>query len=369
MIGRTASTTAGLDAVCEAAGRYEPPNLPKLSNALPGKDVAKSLIDSVRDELKVGDDSPRFCDSIARNGPRACASTHSSARVFLQLVEEFGRRYRAAKDAVRSVDFSDLERLALAALTENNRVGDDFGRAEKGVEKGVGAEKGVGSHLQPSAVARLLHKQFKHVLVDEYQDINEVQNAILTLASTECVADANTPSNLFCVGDVKQSIYRFRLAEPELFLARYRGFRNSTRATGSVIDLQANFRSRGPLLDSLNEVFGRLMTESATDIEYDASQRLNAGLKYPDANGALTFTGAPLELHLLPDDPTARDDHDDDSPQSAEEQDLERSEREALLIAQRILALTGKDGTLPPMHVMERIDGVFTPRPIRLAIV
>src|SRR6185503_13063574 len=110
------------------------------------------------------------------------------------------------------------------------------------------------------------HAQFAHVLVDEYQDINAVQDAILTLISRECLADsvAATPAspsarrgdagvaatrraseqNLFCVGDVKQSIYRFRLAEPKRFLERADRFRNGDTKLGEVIDLQHNFRTR-----------------------------------------------------------------------------------------------------------------------------
>src|SRR5206468_3853261 len=136
--------------------------------------------------------------------------------------------------------FSDLERLALAALREKGGA--------------------------PSPVAKLQHARFKHVLVDEYQDINEVQDEILRLVSRECLDD-DTPTNLFCVGDVKQSIYRFRLADPMLFLARQESFkRHPTR--GVVIDLQKNFRSRGPLLEAINSLFRRVMTRAAVEIEY-----------------------------------------------------------------------------------------------------
>src|SRR6185369_101679 len=105
------------------------------------------------------------------------------AELFLELVEKFGERYRTEKDALRGVDFNDLERLALRALRD----------------------PGDSTSLAPSAVAKMLHKQFAHVLVDEYQDINEVQDAILRLVSRECVETADgVVSNLFCVGDVKQ---------------------------------------------------------------------------------------------------------------------------------------------------------------------
>jgi ATP-dependent helicase/nuclease subunit A len=333
----------GLDALCEAVTDLQLPKLPPMSNAVPGKEAAKALIDAVRDDLKDGKLRAilRFNCAQWTDGMKSmCAS----ARVFLSLVEEFGQRYRREKDSARAVDFSDLERMALDALRDRNAPG-----------------------LVPSAVARLLHKQFKHVLVDEYQDINEVQDAILSLASTECLQSGETPKNLFTVGDVKQSIYRFRLAEPHRFLERHARFRNGDESLGEVIDLQANFRSRGPLLEALNQIFQRLMTKAAADIEYDASHRLNEGLKYPTA-GDGTFAGSPIELHLLPHDAAAPAPEEDQPAASAiDEEELDRTEREALLIAQRIIRITGRDGSMP-MHVMEKQpDGSLAPRPAKLS--
>ena len=117
--------------------------------------------------------------------------------------------------------------------------------------------------------------------MDEYQDINELQESILRLVSRECLAERQAgESNLFCVGDVKQSIYRFRLAEPNLFLRRQQCFR-LPGAAGQVIDLQSNFRSRGPLLEAVNGIFERLMTAEAADINYDHTHRLVPGRRFP----------------------------------------------------------------------------------------
>src|SRR5437762_12451644 len=157
---------------------------------------------------------------------------------------------------------------------------------------------------RPSRVARGYHAQFRHVLVDEYQDINAVQDAILSLVSRECLAceeNRDQTQNLFCVGDVKQSIYRFRLADPDRFLDRAKRFRGIESARGSVIDLQANFRSRTPLLESINLLFGRVMRRDGATIEYDESQKLVGKLTYPCIDRC--FTGSPIELHLLPAPP------------------------------------------------------------------
>ncbi len=366
----------GLDALCEVSV-VELPKLTPMSNAIPGKEAAKTLMDNIRAELKDGTLRAilRFnCEQWTHGMKSMC----NSARVFLSLVKEFGDRYRQEKDAARAVDFSDLERLALKALRDpTEKKWDGSPSLIQPAEK----KRDGSPSLIPSSVARLLHKKFKHVLVDEYQDINEVQDAILGLASTECLASHPSPGtapegsgegsalpNLFTVGDVKQSIYRFRLAEPHRFLARHERFNSKNNNCGQVIDLQANFRSRAPLLDALNKVFHRLMTKSAADIEYDTTHQLNPGLKYPSSNGASCFTGSPLELHLLPLDTTAP--HDDGEPGASspvDEEELDRTEREALLIARRILAITGRDGS-PPMHVMEKQpDGTLASRAVKLS--
>jgi ATP-dependent helicase/nuclease subunit A len=328
----------GIDALCEEV-QVELPRLPPMK-ASPEKEVAKGLVDAVREEIKGGSlrKMLAFSTSQWRDGLTAVLP---HARMFLQLVEEFGHRYTREKAALRGVDFSDLERMTLRALRDSSRDG-----------------------LNPSAVAKMMHKQFKHVLVDEYQDINEVQDAILALASRECLGKGSA-GNLFCVGDVKQSIYRFRLAEPTRFLRRQERF-NDPDATfgGQVIDLQSNFRSRPPLLAALNQVFGRLMTRDAADISYDATHQLHPGLKFPKGD-ASCFTGEPIELHVLP---AKMDDHvvvDASDAEGSTEDEPDRTQREAILIAQQIQKLMGKAGG-KPMCVMERgKDGEMRPRPIR----
>ena len=331
----------GLNALAEVA-TLQLPALPKVANSVPAKEIAKGAVDAVRTGIKEGAwrDLLRFTSAEWQEGLRAIAP---HAKTLLGLVEEFASRYRLAKDSGRVVDFSDLERFTLQVLSERTRDG----------------------RLRPSPAARAYHKRFKHVLVDEYQDINEVQDAILSMLSRECVWDAPGQSgNLFCVGDVKQSIYRFRLAEAGRFLDRQRLFRADTfHRHGEVIDLQSNFRSRGPLLDAINGLFERLMTAAAVDIEYDASQRLHAGLVYPEADRELCFAGAPIELHLLPAE--QRGESEEAAADASDSIELDRSEREALLVAQRIRQLTGLDGS-PPMSVVEKDGaGEMHPRPIR----
>ena len=333
----------GLDALAEVAA-VEFPRLPSLRNTVPNKELAKAAVDSVRDEMKDGAWRKllRFTSTEWKEGLAAVAP---HANVFLLLVEQFGRRYRQAKDAIRAVDFSDLERFTLDVL-RNPKY----------------------KRLTPTWAARSYHRRFKHVLVDEYQDINEVQDAILALVSRECVADEpGVRTNLFCVGDVKQSIYRFRLAEAARFIERQRLFRDGgDPPLGEVIDLQQNFRSRAKLLGAVNEVFARLMTAEAVDIAYDESHHLKPGPQYPEAADGSCFAGAPLELHLLPAKPQAA--ADPEGEEGGEEGlELDRAEREAVLVAKRIREIVGADGGTP-MCVTDKdpsAPGGFRARPAR----
>lgn len=297
--------------------RSNRPRLPAVRGEQEGKELAKTLIDGVKravDEYPLAQllacDSETWRDGMHRVAPHAQA--------FLSLVTDFEKEYTAAKSAQRALDFSDLERLSLNILRE-------------------------GDTDRPSALAKALHSQFRHVLVDEYQDINPIQDAILRLVSTESVKDRG--ANLFCVGDVKQSIFRFRLAEPGRFLDRHRRFLAGTDA-GQVIDLRENFRSRAPLLEAINSVFERLMTRDSAEIEYDQSHRLQAARIFPESAAAPSFNGAPIELHFLPDD---LHEPQGEEPAPASEE-LERVDYEAMLVARRIREMMGMDGS-PRMNI------------------
>ena len=331
---------SNFDALAIEIEQFEKPKLPTIKNPAPQKELAHKQIDALKKQLKEGPlvQLLRFSEQQWRDGLRRIIEP---ANVFLDLVAEFTERYTTAKAALRAMDFSDLERQTLRVLRDPNAV-----------------------ELRPSPAARVYHERFDHVLVDEYQDINETQDAILYLVSRECLADCDPrpAPNLFCVGDVKQSIYRFRLAEPGRFMERYHRFRDDG-VLGQLIPLQANFRSRGKLLDVLNGVFERLMTQSAAEIEYDDSHALRAGKEYPAANGKACFTGAPVELHLLPQEPDTGGEKIDDPAVDPEE--FDRNEREAVLIARRIREMMGHAGK-PRMNVLGKDDaGNEILRPLR----
>jgi ATP-dependent helicase/nuclease subunit A len=324
--------THGLDALSQESSSVEWPKLKPVSNTIENKEIAKAQLDSVRDSMKNGAwrKNLLFTEEEWKEGLRL---TLPHVDVFLSLVADFSDRYTRTKDEDGSVDFADLEQLTLRSLKL------------EGIDP-----------ITAAPLAKTFHHQFKHVLVDEFQDINEVQDAILSLVSRECLAGkTDLESNLFCVGDVKQSIYRFRLAEAGQFLKRREDY-SKPQSHGKVIDLQANFRSRAPLLEAINSVFERLMTRAAADLDYDQSQRLTPGQSFIDSENG--FKGSPIELHLLPKDVPGSGETEND------EVALDRSQREAVLLGHRVLEMLGKKNK-PPMMVVDRSGAEPKSRPIR----
>ncbi|MCX8001007.1 MAG: helicase-exonuclease AddAB subunit AddA [Anoxybacillus mongoliensis] len=174
----------------------------------------------------------------------------------VQIVQRFAKLLQTKKDEKGIVDFSDLEHYCLRILRASS----------------------MEHELKPSEAALYYRAQFAEVLVDEYQDTNMVQESILRLVSN----DDEAMGNMFMVGDVKQSIYGFRLAEPSLFLQKYNRFTKDGDG-GLRIDLAKNFRSRKEILDGTNFIFRQLMTETVGDMRYDDDAALRFGAHdYPE---------------------------------------------------------------------------------------
>ena len=320
-----------LEGLCHAFAGFVKGRLPN-TPAGPGKEELQDEINTWKRHVTQRDPSIllRFSEAEWIEGmQRVVAPTHQ----LLNVVEAFEVEYARSKDAMRAMDFADLERKALNLLLK------DPSRPDQ---------------LDPSDIALYYQRQFHHVLVDEFQDINQVQDNLLRLLSRESAPEAMRAAwrnNLFAVGDVKQSIYRFRLAEPAMFMAR--ADRADAAAAGSDgnlkrINLQTNFRSRGPLLDAINVGFHRLMSDKeALDIDYAQAHSLTANPDYAEVPPA-GFGGAPVELHVLEpqgsEAPTPREDEDDPEEEeplvvvAAEEEarEADRIEREATVVAQRI---------------------------------
>lgn len=217
------------------------------------------LVKSVREECKKMVDSIRadyFYDSMDELQTGMYAAK-SNMKVLVNLVKDFARVFSEKKQSKNMIDFGDMEHYALHILTREE--GDAF---------------------VPSAAAKEYQQKFKEVMIDEYQDSNYIQEAILTSVSTV----SQKKYNVFMVGDVKQSIYRFRLSRPELFMEKYHTY-SLKDGLQQRIDLHKNFRSRREVLDSTNFIFKQIMTEGFGGITYDDEAALNVGAAYEEQPG------------------------------------------------------------------------------------
>ncbi len=188
----------------------------------------------------------------------------------LRLTADFSRAYQEEKRRRNAADFSDQEHEAIGLL--------------------------VGEDGQPTDLARMVSQRYREIMVDEYQDTNEVQNCIFSAISRE-------GKNLFTVGDVKQSIYRFRLADPRIFLDHYLRYPHAAGAAegeSAKLLLSKNFRSRDTVLDAANFVFRSVLSREMGELDYGEDEALHVGAGYPENPACRT------EFHLV--DLSARDD-------------------------------------------------------------
>lgn len=231
----------------------------------------KSFVTGCRDRVKkaVGKLRDLYCFESIETVVRDLRGTAGAVRMLLRLAGEFHDRYQEAKQEKNLVDFGDLEHYALEVLLEETEEGE----------------------RTPSAAADELSRQFEEILVDEYQDSNDVQEALIHAISRERFG---TP-NVFMVGDVKQSIYKFRLARPELFLKKYESY---PREDGlyQTIELHQNFRSRDSVLSGINEVFYQIMTKGLGGILYTEDAALHPGAVFEPTE---EMVGGKLELHMV----------------------------------------------------------------------
>lgn len=175
----------------------------------------------------------------------------------LALVREFADRFEEKKRNQNMIDFSDMEQYALRILTEECE-----------------------GQLVPSVIAKEYQQHFYEIMIDEYQDSNMIQETILTSISK---IEEGT-YNIFMVGDVKQSIYRFRLSRPELFMEKFDTY-SLENGKKQRIDLHKNFRSRWEVLESTNYIFRQIMTKKLGGIDYNVKAELNVGASYPQGKG------------------------------------------------------------------------------------
>ena len=270
------------------------------------KAAAKAVWDKCKAAVKKLSAPYQTAESELLDDLRAIAP---AMEALLELTADFDRRFQAEKVRRNAMDFSDQEHYAVRLL--------------------------AGEDGTPTELGEQVSHRYREIMVDEYQDTNEVQNCIFRAVSRQ-------GENIFAVGDVKQSIYRFRLAEPGIFLGKYRTYLDAEDAAPGQPRrrvLSRNFRSRREILDAANFVFAAIMSREMGELDYTEEQYLHFGAAYyPDAPERET------EFHYL-------------SVEDTPEQRFDRAEAEARFTARRIRQLLdegfpvrGGDGELRPVE-------------------
>lgn len=289
-LAERANNKEALPEVLAALAAMEFKNAPPV-RAKEGVDIAaKDRVLALRKRAKEGVSGLLREGRVLLSGGLAAelAELRPLALALVNLAGQYYQAWQQAKRRAKLLEFADLEHYALDLLQK-----EDLG------------------------VAADLRRRFYEILVDEYQDINEVQEHLLSLLSSG--------HNRFMVGDIKQSIYRFRLAEPGLFMAKFAAYGQGEG--GQRIDLNRNFRSQSGVLAGVNFVFAQLMTGGHLEITYDAAAQLYCGR--PE------LTPAPCELLIIDREAVRGEAAADDENPLAE---MQNAELEASLLAERILA-------------------------------
>ena len=246
---------AGLTSFCELSEALSDIKYDRLasSRGFEGDPDKLELVKSLREQAK--DVVKKLCKQYIFCSPEMMIEqlerTEPMLEEVVRLTKQFADEFAAAKRRKNLVDFHDVEHFALQIL-----VDEETEKAKKTAEE--------------------FRDTFEEIMIDEYQDSNEVQETLLRSISRE----ERGENNIFMVGDVKQSIYRFRLARPELFMKKYDSY-SLEESTTQRIDLHKNFRSREEVLTCTNDIFYKIMARSLGNVEYDAEAALYPGASYP----------------------------------------------------------------------------------------
>ena len=269
------------------------------------KDAAKVARDAVKESLKKVLDKILIFDSKEAN--EDINDMYKILTKLEKIILEFGEKFEKRKKEKNIVDFSDVEHFALKILLNENG--------------------------EPSEIAKKYQEKFEEIAIDEYQDSNLVQEYILTSISRE--------NNIFMVGDVKQSIYKFRQARPDLFLNKYKTYKTKYYKTDKddlKIQLFKNFRSRREVLDFSNMIFANIMSEELGELNYTIEEYLNLGANYENTNQNLK-----TEIDILNvDEPEEQEMYNSENFETSDEEEPERIENielEAKFVANRIKQL------------------------------
>ena len=279
----------------------------KISTVKGNRDAFKKQIEKLTEQYFVQTKEEMFAQAL---------HLQKNLQVLIHLCEKFSQKYQEAKREKGLIDFSDMEHMALSVLVKKDENG----------------------QICRTEAARELSLQYDEIMIDEYQDSNQVQETILRSISK----DTDGQPNVFMVGDVKQSIYKFRLASPELFMDKYDRYpllQDAGNEKKIKIVLDQNFRSRKEVLDAVNFLFYRIMKKNIGGILYDDSHALHLGASYDDVE----TQDQTAEIMLVE---TGKEDTTEDTAQDVSVTDTNSlanataMEMEAYACGKRILELT-----------------------------
>jgi len=283
--------------------------------------TAKKAMDSFTELSQLATVNPDYLDRLGD-------SVELQTMVLIELVRKYDQLYGQAKRAINCLDFADLEHYALRLLTGDASLDDE---------------------PSPSQTALALRQRYRHIFVDEYQDINAVQQRILKLLGAG--------GNILGVGDSKQSIYAFRGAQPDIFLDRLRraSLDPAGGSGGLRVDLNVNFRSVEAILDFVNAIFSRIMTASFSKIDYDESAKLSPGLARECISQTSRSNESIIEFHILDEEKAEAEDTQEDVQDETSLVTARR--RQAAMIARRIKAMVGADTGKPEFQIYDKQHG------------
>jgi len=302
----------------------KPKDLPEAVAALI-QSIARDAVNEFAELSELATVNPNYHDRLG-------GMVGQQAGVLVELVKTFDKLYNKAKRSVNCLDFADLEHYALRLLSDQATSDNE---------------------VVPSQTALALRQKYKHISVDEYQDINAVQQRILEMLSPG--------GNALKVGDSKQSIYAFRGAKPDIFLEQVKQSSSepANAANGLRVDLNVNFRSKKGILDFVNDIFSRIMTEPFTKIDYDDSSMLKPGPADKTGSSAPEGKQNIIEFHILDKIGNSENSQAEQAGESEDEnQDIVTSRQsQAAMIAKRIRQMVGADTGKAEFQVKDEQTG------------
>ena len=285
------------------------------------QEIVKAIRDDVKKRVKKLREQTVNAKSAELSGD--LNALYAKMKCLANLVIELSKKYTEKKNRKSVLDFNDLEHYCLEILSAKDQD----------------------RKLKPSDTALKYRERFDEIMVDEYQDSNMVQEIIINMISK---VDSPKP-NVFMVGDVKQSIYRFRQARPELFMHKYSTYSNEKDSPFRKILLYKNFRSRKNVVDSVNFIFSQIMSVNAGELDYTENEALNPGAEFPENEQEKMISGGSAELHIIntgiSDDESNSytEERDDDVAAPQEEEMLDNMQCEARMVAKRLRMLMEPD--------------------------